>query len=156
MDPFSQEGFQKFCCPEAALPSQYQYVADMLTTLMSLFNDIQQGEMEEILEFRFHFDGLIMDMARSKIILPPILLIMLFVHALHSCYSAILDQFCYWYNVLETATINSVVDNVQFYDGFRLIGLDAKASGVPAPKVAAATAANVDQQLAGYCMGHSL
>jgi hypothetical protein len=81
-----------------------------------------------------------------KIILLPILLVMLLVCTLHSHYSAILDQFFSQYKVLETATINSVVNDVQYHNGFQLVGLDKKASGARAPKAAVATAANVDQQ----------
>ena len=62
------------------------------STLMSLFNDVQ-GPLEPVLEFRSRFDGMVLDMSRSKIILPPIFLVMLFLLALHSCYSDILDQF---------------------------------------------------------------
>ena len=68
-------------------------VANTCTTLMSLFNNIQ-GELEPVLEFCSCFDGMVMDMACSKFILPLILLIMLFLCALHSCYLDILDQFC--------------------------------------------------------------
>ncbi len=78
---------------------------------MSLFNDVQE-EPEEILAFRSNFDGLIIDMAQFQIILYPILLITLFLCAMHSSYSAILDQFCSQYKVLETATIDFAVNNV--------------------------------------------
>jgi hypothetical protein len=36
---------------------------------------------------------MVLDMSRSKIILPPIFLVVLFLHDLHSCYSDIIDQF---------------------------------------------------------------
>jgi hypothetical protein len=80
---FHGKGFEmlaaldQHCCPDT--------VSNVFTTLMSLFNNVQ-GDSEQILAFRSRFNGLIMDMARSKIILPPILLVMLFLHALHSCY----------------------------------------------------------------------
>ncbi len=67
-------------------------IANAFSTLMSLFNDVQ-GPSEPVLEFCSRFDGMVLDMSRSKIILPPILLVMLFLHALHSRYSDILDQF---------------------------------------------------------------
>ena len=47
---------------------------------MSLFNDVQ-GPLEPVLEFHSRFDGMFLDMSRSKIILPPILLVMLFLRA---------------------------------------------------------------------------
>jgi hypothetical protein len=63
------------------LPAQEQYccldtVVNAFTTLMSLFNNMQ-GKSEQILESCFQFDGMIMDMACSKSILPPIHLVML-------------------------------------------------------------------------------
>jgi hypothetical protein len=67
-------------------------VTNTFTTLMSLFNDVQ-GDKEPIVEFRSRFDGMIMDMARSKVVIPPLLLVMIFIRALHSRYSDLLDQF---------------------------------------------------------------
>ena len=72
------------CCPAT--------IVNVFSTLMSLFNDVQ-GPLEPVLEFHSRFDGMVLDMSRSKIILPPIFLVMLFLHDLHSCYSDILDQF---------------------------------------------------------------
>jgi hypothetical protein len=83
------------------------------------------------------------DMARSKIILPPILLIMLCLQALHSRYSA---KCCSSYKVLETASIHSVPNHVCYHDEFQHVGLDKKASGAHLPKASAATANNVDRQ----------
>jgi hypothetical protein len=55
-----------------------------------------------------------------------ILLVMLFLHALHSRYSNILDQFRSWYKVLEMATNNSVAYNVHYHIGFQLVGLEKR------------------------------
>jgi hypothetical protein len=63
-------------------------VTNAFTTLMSLFNDVQR-DSEPILEFRSRFDGMIMDMARVKVIIPPLLLVMIFIRALHTRYSDI-------------------------------------------------------------------
>ena len=60
--------------------------------LLSLFNEVQ-GDSERILEYQFHFYGLILDMSQCKVAIPQILLVMLFLWALNSCYSTILDQF---------------------------------------------------------------
>jgi hypothetical protein len=49
----------------------------------SLFNNIQ-GQLEPVLEFHSCFDVMVTDMVCSKIILPPILIITLFLRALHS------------------------------------------------------------------------
>jgi hypothetical protein len=109
---------------------------------MSLFHDVQ-GDLEEVLQIHSRFDGLVMDMSHSKIILPPILIVMLFLRALHSRYSDILDQFCSRYKVLESATIDSVVEDVCYHDGFQLIGLDKKP---PGSRTLQASAANVDKK----------
>ena len=57
-------------------------VTNAFTTLMSLFNDVQ-GEAESIIEFRSRFDGLNLELSRCKVFLPPILLVVLFLRALH-------------------------------------------------------------------------
>jgi hypothetical protein len=98
-------------------------ISNAFSTLMSLFNDIQ-GPSEPILEFRSRFDGMVLDMSRSKILLPPILLVVLFLRALHSRYSDILDQFRSRYKHLEAATIDSVVDDARYHDEFKLVGSD--------------------------------
>jgi hypothetical protein len=90
------------------------------TTLMSLFNDVQ-GDSEPIVEFCSRFDGMLMDMSRCKVVIPPLLLVMIFIRALHSRYSDILDQFNSCYKDLETATIESVVADVKYHDGFQLV-----------------------------------
>ena len=108
---------------------------------MSLFNDVQ-GPSEPVLEFRSRFDGMVLDMSRSKIILPPILLVMLFLRALHARYSDLLDQFRSRYKTLETASIDSVVEDARYHDEFKLVGSDKKVPGGAAPKAATA---NVDK-----------
>ena len=114
-------------------------ISNAFSTLMSLFNDIQ-GPLEPILEFCSRFDGMVLDMSRSKILLPPILLVMLFLRALHSRYSDILDQFRSRYKHLEAATVDSVVSDARYHDEFKLVASDKK--GGPTPKAAAA---NVDK-----------
>ena len=116
-------------------------IANAFSTLMSLFNDVQ-GPSEPVLEFRSRFDGMVLDMSRSKIILPPILLVMLFLCALHSRYSDLLDQFRSRYKNLETATIDSVVEDARYHDEFKLVGSDKKVPGGATPKAATA---NVDK-----------
>jgi hypothetical protein len=66
-------------------------VANAFTTLMSLFNDVQ-GDSEPIMEFRSHFVGMVMDMTRCKIMIPPILLVMFFLCALHGRYLFIVEM----------------------------------------------------------------
>ena len=105
---------------------------------MSLFNDIQ-GSSEPILDFSSRFDGMVLDMSRLKIFLPPIFLVMLFCCALHSRYSGIRDQLWSQYKTLETGTIDSVVEDARDHDEFKLVGSDKKGG----PTFKAATA-NVD------------
>ena len=102
-------------------------VTNTFTTLMSLFNDVQ-GDKEPIVEFRSRFDGMIMDMARSKVVIPPLLLVMIFIRALHSRYSDILDQFRSRYKDLESASIDSVVADVKYHDEFQLVDPKFKSS----------------------------
>jgi hypothetical protein len=85
-------------------------------------------------EFRSHFNGMILEMTRCKVVIPPLLLVMIFIRALHSCYSDILDQFCSCYKDLEAATVNSVVADVKYHDEFQLV--DAKLMLLPSTDLA--------------------
>jgi hypothetical protein len=116
---------EQHCCPDT--------VSNAFTTLMSLLNDVQ-GESKEVLHFCSWFDGMIVDMACFKIILPPILLVMLFLCALHSHYSDILDQSCSWYKVPKMATINAIVEDVWYHNRVKLVGSDNKTPGAWVPK----------------------
>ncbi len=107
-------------------------VANAFTTLMSLFNDVQ-SDSKSILEFCSCFDGSVMDMPRCKVIIPPLLLVMIFLCVLHSRYSDILDQFRSRYKVLEDATIESVVVDVEYHDSFQLVDSDNKHPGSRGP-----------------------
>jgi len=95
-------------------------VTDAFATLVSLFNDVQ-GDSEPIVEFRSRFDRMILDMSRCKVVIPPLLLVMIFIHALHSRYSDILNQFRSRYKDLDSAMVNSVVANVKYHDSFQLV-----------------------------------
>ena len=65
-------------------------------------------------------------MSRCKVVIPPLLLVMIFIRALHSRYSDILDQFCSCYKDLESATIESVIADVTYHDGFQLVDPNKK------------------------------
>jgi hypothetical protein len=95
-------------------------VTNAFTALMSLFNDVQK-DTEPIVEFCSRFDGMILDMARGSIIIPPLLLVMIFIRALHTQYSDILNQFRSCYKDLETASIDSVVADVKYHNEFQLV-----------------------------------
>jgi hypothetical protein len=101
-------------------------VTDAFATLMSLFNDVQ-GDSESIVEFWSHFDGMIMDMSRCKVVIPPLLLVMIFIHALHLHCSDILNQFRSRYKGLESATVDSVVADIKYHDSFQLVDHNKKA-----------------------------
>jgi hypothetical protein len=51
---------------------------------------------------------------------------MIFICALHSRYSDILDQFCSRYKDLDSATIDSVVADVKYHDSFQLVDHNKK------------------------------
>jgi hypothetical protein len=82
-------------------------VANAFPTLLLLFND-SMGVSEEIMAFCSWFDGMVKDMALCKIFLPPILIVMFFLHSLHSCYNDCLEQFCSRYKSLEGASLDSL------------------------------------------------
>jgi hypothetical protein len=67
-------------------------VANAFSSLLSIFNKLQDKH-EPILAFRSHFNGLILEMACCKVVIPPLLLVMLFLRALHSRYLDIVEQF---------------------------------------------------------------
>jgi hypothetical protein len=115
---FHDKGFEmidvlnRHCRPDS--------VSNAFTTLMLLFNDVQ-GDSEPIVEFRSCFDGMLLDMTRCKVVIPPLLPVMIFIRALHSCYSNILDQFRSRYKDLAAATVDSVVADVKYHDEFQLV-----------------------------------
>ncbi len=84
---FNGRGFEmlaaltSYCRPDS--------VANAFSSLLSLFNKIQ-GEDEPILSFSSCFDGLILEMARCKVAIPPLLPVMLFLRVLHSRYAQLM------------------------------------------------------------------
>ncbi len=117
------------CCPDS--------VVNAFTTLMLLFND-SMSESEEIMAFRSRFHGMVNDMSRCKIILPPVLMVMFFLHSLHSCYDDLLKQFCSCYKSLESASLDSILADVRYQDENKLVGSDKKLPAGKGPKAAAA------------------
>ena len=92
-------------------------VSNAFNSLLSIFNDVQ-GDSESLLEYRSRFDGLTLELQCSKVVIPPILLVMLFLCALHSRYVAIVDQFWSRSKDIETSTIDAIVSDASFHDGF--------------------------------------
>jgi hypothetical protein len=74
-----------------------------------------------------------------------ILMVMLFLCTIHSCYSDLLNQFCTGFKSIKTTTINSIVDDIVYHIGITIHNCKgAKPSG-PAPCMPAAASANMDQ-----------
>jgi hypothetical protein len=67
-----------------------------------------------------------MDMSRCKVVIPPLLLVMIFIPALHLRYSDILDQFRSRYKDLDSATVDSVVADIKYHDSFQLVDHNKK------------------------------
>ncbi len=84
------------CCPDT--------VSNAFTSLLLLFNDVQ-GESTSILEYWSQFDGLTLKLARCKVMIPSVLLVMLFLCALHGWYSLIVDQFRSCFKPIKTTTL---------------------------------------------------
>ncbi len=97
------------CCPDT--------VSNAFTYLLLLFNNVQ-GESESILEYWSQFDGLTLELARCKVMIPLILLVVLFLCALHGRYSIIVDQFWSRFKPIETTTLDSIVSDMSYLDGF--------------------------------------
>jgi hypothetical protein len=94
-------------------------VANTFSSLLLIFNKLQ-GKNKRILAFRSCFDGLIFEMAHCKVVIPPLLLIMLFLWALHSCYSDIADQFRTWHQSIKMTSIELIFADVTYHDKFIL------------------------------------
>ncbi len=89
-DTYNGHGFEMLAALNAIFCPNY--VADAYSPLLLIFNKLQ-GNDEPIVAFSSQFDGLILEMVRCKVVIPPLLLGMLFLCALHSRYSDIVEQF---------------------------------------------------------------
>ncbi len=140
---FNGRGFEMlvaltaYCCPDS--------VANAFSSLLSLFNKIQ-GEDESILAFRSCFNGLVLEMACCKVAIPPLLLNMLFLRALHSYYVGYVEQFWTHHHAIKTTSIDMIVDDVTYHDGSTLQEprRTPNKPGKPPPRVPAAAAAHRD------------
>jgi hypothetical protein len=86
-----------------------------------------------------------MELARCKVIIPSFLLVMLFLRALHSQYASIFEQYWSRFKPIETATLDSLVSDVTFHDGFTVVDYKKKPPGSRLPATASATT-NSDQK----------
>jgi hypothetical protein len=119
-------------------------VANAFSSLLLIFHKLQ-GKNEPNLAFRSHFDGLILEMARCKVVILPLLLVMLFLRALHSRYSDILEQFRTWHKSLKMTSIEMIVADETYHDDFILKEpcCHNKSSKTPS-RIPAASAAHTD------------
>ena len=125
-------------------------VSNAFTSLLSMFNDVQ-GESESIIEFRSRFDGLNLELSRCKVLLPPILLVMLFLRALHTRYSVLFDQYRTRFKPIEDASLDSIVAEVTYHDGFTPVDHSKKkpSSGATPTRGPAAASANTNSDRNG-------
>jgi hypothetical protein len=65
---------------------------------------------------------------------------------IHSCYSDLLDQFCTRFKSIKTATINLIVDNIVYHDGFTVHERKNAKTPASALRGPAAASANMDQK----------
>ncbi len=120
-------------------------ISNTFTTLLSLFND-KQSDTEGIHEFHSRFVGNILVLSHSSVAIPQILQVMLFLRAIHPCYEGLLNQFASKQKDLTTSSIDSVLLDAQYMDGFTLVG--AKGKGNPpqsTPRSPAAAMAVTDR-----------
>ncbi len=120
-------------------------VANAFTSLLSLFNDVQ-GNNKPILQYWSCFDGIIVELSWCKVAIPHILLVLLFLHAIHSRYSDLLEMFCTHFKSVETATIDSIVGNIEYHDGFTVHKRKGTKPPASATCVPAAMSANTDKK----------
>ncbi len=95
-------------------------ISNSFTTLPALFN-VTQGDKEGIDEFRSRFAGHLGALSWSAVAIPPILQVILFLWAMHSCYADLLSQFATKHKD-PVATIDSVVANAWYMDDFVVLG----------------------------------
>jgi hypothetical protein len=119
-------------------------IANVFSSLLLIFNKLQ-GKNKLILASCSHFDGLILEMAYCKVVIPPLLLLMLFLCALHSCYSDIVEQFWTQHKSLKKTSIEMIVADVTYHDKFILKKpcRQDKSSKTPS-QIPAASAAHTD------------
>jgi hypothetical protein len=143
-DVYIGRGFEMLAVLSQHFPPNL--VSNAFTFLMTIFNDVQ-GQDEPIIHYWCHFDGLIMELSCCKVTIPQVLMVMLFLQAVHGHYLELLDQFCTHFKYIEMATINPVVEDIAYHDSFTVH--ERKGSGKPAtstPCIPAAASVNTDQK----------
>ncbi len=101
-------------------------ISNTFTTLLSLFNN-RQSDTEGIHEFCLQFKGNLLALSCLLVAIPQILQVMLFLHAIHSHYQGLLNQFAFKQKDLSAASIDFVVADAKFMDEFATVGENGKA-----------------------------
>ncbi len=119
-------------------------VANPFSSLISIFNKLQ-GNDEPLLAFHSCFNGLILGMACCKMVIPPLLLVILFLRALHSRYLVIVVQFRTQHKSLEMKLIEMILADVAYHDEFILKEPRSKEKfSKPPSQIPAASVAHTD------------
>jgi hypothetical protein len=125
-------------------------VSNAFTSLLSLFNYVHR-DSESIIKYRSHFDCLTLELACCKMGIPPILLVMLFLRALHGWYEEIVNQFWIRFKPIESASLDSIISEVTYHNPFKV--MDHSKKGKPGsgsgPCTPAAASANTNSDCHG-------
>jgi hypothetical protein len=126
-------------------------ISNLFTTLLTLFNDTQ-GNKEGIHKFCSRFEGHLGALSWLSMAIPPILQVMLFLHAIHARYADLLSQFASKHKDLSLASIDSDVADAQFMDEFVVVRCKQK-PGAPNPSSCSPAAALVatDKEGKQFC-----
>ncbi len=125
-------------------------ISNAFTSLLSLFKDVQRNS-ESIIEYCSRFDGITLELALCKVGIPSILLVMLFLHALHGQYKEIMNQIWTCFKPIETTTLGLIVSNVTYHDGFQVV--DHSKKGQPMSGSGPCTPAAASANTSSDCQG---
>jgi hypothetical protein len=141
-DTYNGHGFKMLAARNACC--HLNSVANAFSSLLSIFNELH-GNDEPILAFCSCFNSLILEMACCKVVIPPLLLVMLFLLALHGHYLDIVEQFRTHHNSLETMSIEMIVAGVTYHNKFILKEPHCQEkSSKPPSQIPAVSAAHTD------------
>jgi hypothetical protein len=116
---FEKKGALKFLTLSCSIVTLTQSPTHSLVFSLSLQQCPVQSK--SIIEYCSRFNGLTLELARCKVVIQSILLVMLFLHALHVWYDEILNQFWMHFKPIETPTHNSIISNVTYHDGYQVM-----------------------------------
>jgi hypothetical protein len=104
------------------------------------------------LEYHPRFDCLTLKLSQCKVVIPPLLLVMLFLRGLQGWYSGFVDQFRSCFKPIELATINSIISDITHHNRFTLVDSNPKKNkppGAPGLWAPAAALANTNTDCSG-------